>query len=208
MLSHNPEIIIGTPGRIWYFMENYKLGPSNLKNLRFIVWDEADKLVQNSPKFLSIDHTGSLSGNEIDRGMSGFLDGRSKKHGYFYKKKVIRRASIPGPLLLRHAPSPDQFSADAAAPHLDAPTGETWKPRDRGNGRFFFCFFFCFSILPANRGNGETGVAAAQPVDPQRALRGDAREGGVSVRVQPSIPRPHAGLLQLHQSFFLPLSPF
>ena len=97
MLSHNPEIIIGTPGRIWYFMENYKLGPSNLKNLRFIVWDEADKLVQNSSKFLSIDHTGSLSGNEIDRGMSGFLDGRSKKHGYFYKKKSNPQSFDPRP---------------------------------------------------------------------------------------------------------------
>ena len=39
------QVIIGTPGRIWYFMEQKLLGESCLHHVRFIIGDEADKLV-------------------------------------------------------------------------------------------------------------------------------------------------------------------
>ena len=45
LLRKHPEIIIGTPGRIWYFMEQKLLGESCLHHVRFIIGDEADKLV-------------------------------------------------------------------------------------------------------------------------------------------------------------------
>ena len=64
LLSRHPELMIGTPGRIWYFMENHQLQSSSFKNIRFIVCDEADKLVFTHFSF-DIDYSGSISGNEV-----------------------------------------------------------------------------------------------------------------------------------------------
>ena len=48
---------MGTPGRIWYFMEQKRLGAACLHHVRFVIGDEADKLVRdeetiNMKKFL------------------------------------------------------------------------------------------------------------------------------------------------------------
>lgn len=48
LLHKHPQIIIGTPGRIWYFMEQKILGVSCLHHVRFVIGDEADKLVMIS----------------------------------------------------------------------------------------------------------------------------------------------------------------
>lgn len=45
LLRKHPQIIVGTPGRIWYFMEQKKLGAACLHHVRFVIGDEADKLV-------------------------------------------------------------------------------------------------------------------------------------------------------------------
>jgi len=42
-LAKKPHIIIGTPGRLLYHLENTK--GFNLKNLKYLVFDEADKLL-------------------------------------------------------------------------------------------------------------------------------------------------------------------
>lgn len=42
-LSKKPHVIVGTPGRILYHLQNTK--GFSLKNLKFLVLDEADKLL-------------------------------------------------------------------------------------------------------------------------------------------------------------------
>ena len=42
-LSKKPAVVIGTPGRILYHLENTK--GFNMKNLKYLVLDEADKLL-------------------------------------------------------------------------------------------------------------------------------------------------------------------
>ena len=48
LLRKHPHIIVGTPGRIWYFMEQKRLGAACLHHVRFVIGDEADKLVSDS----------------------------------------------------------------------------------------------------------------------------------------------------------------
>lgn len=43
MLNNSPHIIVGTPGKVLYHMENTK--SYNYANTRFLVMDEADKLL-------------------------------------------------------------------------------------------------------------------------------------------------------------------
>ena len=55
LLGQHPEVIVGTPGRwvwggvmshsIWYFMEEHAIPLDAFNALRFVVADEADKLV-------------------------------------------------------------------------------------------------------------------------------------------------------------------
>lgn len=43
VLNNNPHVIIGTPGKLIYHIENTK--SFKLSNVRFLVMDEADKLL-------------------------------------------------------------------------------------------------------------------------------------------------------------------
>ncbi|KAJ3063122.1 ATP-dependent RNA helicase [Podochytrium sp. JEL0797] len=46
VLSHSPDIIVATPGRLWELAENDELTRVSLKCVRFLILDEADRMLE------------------------------------------------------------------------------------------------------------------------------------------------------------------
>ncbi|ORY38134.1 DEAD-domain-containing protein [Rhizoclosmatium globosum] len=46
VLSHSPDIIVATPGRLWELAENDEMIRTSLKCIRFLILDEADRMLE------------------------------------------------------------------------------------------------------------------------------------------------------------------
>lgn len=54
-ISQNPQIIIGTPGRLWELLENQDISKEQMKDCKYLVLDEADRLLEKG-KFEQVEH--------------------------------------------------------------------------------------------------------------------------------------------------------
>lgn len=171
MLARSPEIVVGTPGRLWDLMRRAHPHVSDLSGLSFLVIDEADRMVQRG-------HYAELSAilDLVPRGAGDGGNGRGSDAGGGASNGKSRLEDEEVPELPADAAALLADPNSVAAPEEDAPSNHHAAPQTM--------VFSATLTLPASLrkrlrkgGGGQSGAATLDALMDRVPFRG-ARSGG------------------------------